>query len=146
MAITPQALFADPALFLYELDESFAVFQPMTRQDIARSIFLDGRIRHGRGDRGGGRAGEQAAFGVEQLAFEEGDLAPVFDHAALRGDPFERDHPHEAEVHIEIERQRLVIGGGQQRRTHHLRPVEHPPRLALVQRAQLLLQRLLLLP
>ena len=47
MAITPQALFADPALFLYELDESFAVFQPMTRQDIARSIFLDGRIRHG---------------------------------------------------------------------------------------------------
>ena len=47
MAITPQALFADPALFLYELDDSFAIFQPMTRRDIARSIFLDGRIRHG---------------------------------------------------------------------------------------------------
>jgi hypothetical protein len=46
MAVTLQDLFADPALFLHLLDGSDAVFQAMTRDDIARSIFLDGRIRH----------------------------------------------------------------------------------------------------
>ena len=47
MAITLQDLSSDPALLLHELDGNDAIFQPMTREDIARSIFLDGRIRHG---------------------------------------------------------------------------------------------------
>jgi hypothetical protein len=47
MAVTLQDLFGDPALFLHQLDGNTAIFQAMTREDLARSIFLDGRIRHG---------------------------------------------------------------------------------------------------
>lgn len=47
MAVTLKDLFGDPALFLHQLDARDAIFQTMTREDIARSIFLDGRIRHG---------------------------------------------------------------------------------------------------
>ena len=47
MAVTLQDIFADPALFLYEFDKSDAIVQAMTREDFARSTFLDGRIRHG---------------------------------------------------------------------------------------------------
>ena len=47
MAVTLQDLFGDPALFLHQLDDNHAVFQTMTREDVAKSIFLDGRIRHG---------------------------------------------------------------------------------------------------
>jgi hypothetical protein len=47
MAVTLQDLFGDPALFLHQLDGKDALFQKMTREDIVRSIFLDGRIRHG---------------------------------------------------------------------------------------------------
>ena len=47
MTVTPHDLFADPGLFLYEIDGGDAIFQTMTREQFARSIFLDGRIRHG---------------------------------------------------------------------------------------------------
>jgi len=47
MTMTVQDLLTDPALFLYEIDGQDAVFQTMTREDFARSTFLDGRIRHG---------------------------------------------------------------------------------------------------
>jgi hypothetical protein len=47
MAVTLQDLFGDPALFLHQFDGNSAIFQTMTREDFARSIFLDGRIRHG---------------------------------------------------------------------------------------------------
>ena len=47
MTVTPHDLFADPALFLYEIDGGTAIFQTMTREQFARSIFLDARIRHG---------------------------------------------------------------------------------------------------
>lgn len=45
--MTLQDLFGDPALFLHQIDGNATNFQTMTREDIARSIFLDGRIRHG---------------------------------------------------------------------------------------------------
>ena len=48
MAVTLQDLFGDPALFLHQLDDNHAVFQTMTREDVAKSIFLDGRIRRRR--------------------------------------------------------------------------------------------------
>lgn len=47
MAVTLHDLVTDPALFLFELDGDHAVFQTMAREQLARSIFLDGRIRHG---------------------------------------------------------------------------------------------------
>jgi hypothetical protein len=47
MAVTLKDLLGDPALFLHQLDGNDAIFQTMTRADVARSIFLDGRIRHG---------------------------------------------------------------------------------------------------
>jgi len=48
MAITLQDLTDDPALYLYEFDKDAAIFQPMTRDAFERSIFLDGRIKHGK--------------------------------------------------------------------------------------------------
>ena len=47
MDVTLGDFFSDPALFLFELDQETAIFQTMTRENFARSIFLDGRIRHG---------------------------------------------------------------------------------------------------
>jgi hypothetical protein len=47
MAVTLQDLFSDPALFLHHLDSNSAIIQTMTPEDFARSIFVDGRIRHG---------------------------------------------------------------------------------------------------
>jgi hypothetical protein len=47
MAVTLQDLLTDPSLFFYEFDQDHAIFQSMTREDFFRSIFLDGRIRHG---------------------------------------------------------------------------------------------------
>lgn len=47
MAVTLQDLLTDPSLFLYEIDSEDAIVQSMTREDLFRSIFLDGRIRHG---------------------------------------------------------------------------------------------------
>lgn len=47
MAVTLQDILTDPALFFHEIDGDKAVFQLMTREDFARSTFLDGRIRHG---------------------------------------------------------------------------------------------------
>ena len=47
MAVTLQDLLNDPELFLQQLDGQDALFQEMTREAFAKSIFLDGRIRHG---------------------------------------------------------------------------------------------------
>ncbi|HYD26044.1 MAG TPA: hypothetical protein VEB68_14755 [Croceibacterium sp.] len=47
MPITLHDLANDPALFLFGFDDDSAVFQTMTRDAFARSIFLDGRIKHG---------------------------------------------------------------------------------------------------
>jgi hypothetical protein len=47
MAISLHDLANDPGLFLYEFDGDTAAFQTMTREAFGRSIFLDGRIKHG---------------------------------------------------------------------------------------------------
>ena len=47
MAITFEDVRDDPALFLHDFLPDAAVFQPMTEADLRKSIFVDGRIRHG---------------------------------------------------------------------------------------------------
>ena len=47
MTVTLQDLLTDPSFFFHQIDGNEAIFQPMARGDFERSIFLDGRIRHG---------------------------------------------------------------------------------------------------
>ena len=47
MTVTLQDILSDPGVFIHEISGDEAIFQLMTREDFARSTFLDARIRHG---------------------------------------------------------------------------------------------------
>lgn len=50
MSISHETIAEDPSLYLFDVQNDVALFQPMTREGFARSIFLDNRIvRGGRG-------------------------------------------------------------------------------------------------